>query len=379
MCRMDEKRIGWYIRKNLVENHPIDKNGYVLKFKPGGLGHHGESFYMSESRNICVVCGSDKNLIRTYIIPHHYRKHLPPELKEYDNHDIILLCNSCKLRYDQFSGAHKRYVCRKYGIPPCSLKVIELRGFKKVKSFCSLLHLNLHVLESSLEKESKPNSFSKEDMAISSSSSFGKEPSLDICMKKEREKKGQKHPITKIPQSRLIEMIGDIQHSILSEEALQEYIVSQISCSESSFSGKRRSSSSIPPEESYKGLISLFHTFLTENPSSLFDKHSIYSPLFEFISKLLPPPKTFEGLEHGEAVVKKIMELSSHAEKDAKMEREGDEVRERDIPSSSLDIDREADAEVKEETWIDGWNEFAIEWRDMFVDKMQPEYLKEDW
>ena len=45
-----------------------------LNFEPAGKPGRDRDYYMEEKRNICVVCGSDKNCIRKNIVPHEYRR-----------------------------------------------------------------------------------------------------------------------------------------------------------------------------------------------------------------------------------------------------------------------------------------------------------------
>lgn len=41
-----------------------------LKFQPNGLGHAGDSYYLTEKKNECVVCGIAEKLARHWVVPH---------------------------------------------------------------------------------------------------------------------------------------------------------------------------------------------------------------------------------------------------------------------------------------------------------------------
>ena len=67
----------------------------VLKqFKYSNLRPNTESekYYIKEKENQCVVCRSEKSLIRKNVVPREYRKHFPTVMKCHVSHDIVLLC-----------------------------------------------------------------------------------------------------------------------------------------------------------------------------------------------------------------------------------------------------------------------------------------------
>ena len=45
-----------------------------LNFEPAGRPLSDRDYYLQEKENICVVCGSDENVIRKHVIPKEYRK-----------------------------------------------------------------------------------------------------------------------------------------------------------------------------------------------------------------------------------------------------------------------------------------------------------------
>ena len=45
-----------------------------LNFEPAGKPGKDRDYYTEEKRNVCVVCGSDRDCIRKSIVPHEYRR-----------------------------------------------------------------------------------------------------------------------------------------------------------------------------------------------------------------------------------------------------------------------------------------------------------------
>lgn len=70
-----------------------------LNFEPSGRGitafdgqKDDDEFYVEYRKNICVVCGHDKNYLRYQIIPSMYRMFFPDKYKSHRSHDVLLLC-----------------------------------------------------------------------------------------------------------------------------------------------------------------------------------------------------------------------------------------------------------------------------------------------
>lgn len=91
MAFCNKKRMDWYIRKNLAIR--IDDKTFQLTFIPQGSGHQNDlNYYKERKLNICVVCGTSKNLTRHHIVPLAFRKHLPEDYKSANCFDIIPIC-----------------------------------------------------------------------------------------------------------------------------------------------------------------------------------------------------------------------------------------------------------------------------------------------
>ena len=74
-----------------------EKHDFVstnIKFHFSTIGQAGD-YYLVAKSNICVVCGSDKDCLRKYIVPHEYRKLFPEVMRDHQSHDVLLMCLKC--------------------------------------------------------------------------------------------------------------------------------------------------------------------------------------------------------------------------------------------------------------------------------------------
>lgn len=99
LCRVDEKRIRWYLKRDLAEKISETPLTIRLKFEPAGSGALDE-FLLSQRKNMCVVCGSGEKLTRHHILPRCYRVHFPESIKKHNSYDILVLCSSCHEKYE---------------------------------------------------------------------------------------------------------------------------------------------------------------------------------------------------------------------------------------------------------------------------------------
>ena len=118
LCLCNQKKINWYLSRNLAvleqENPPVIR----LKFVPKGNGKADHPYYITEKKNICVCCGTKgtsgyhANRLITYLTKHHcvprcFRKHFPKEYKSHNCHDVVLLCAPCHVKYEEFANELK--------------------------------------------------------------------------------------------------------------------------------------------------------------------------------------------------------------------------------------------------------------------------------
>lgn len=123
MFKGNEKKINWYLNKNLavVTEQDIDGKPIAiqLNFIPGGLGHPTDEFFLSTKENICVVSGSSdlSKLTKHHVVPYMYRKWFPLEFKSKNSHDVLLVDAEKHFQYEQEANKLKDQIARDLGLP----------------------------------------------------------------------------------------------------------------------------------------------------------------------------------------------------------------------------------------------------------------------
>ena len=139
LCYCDNKKMNWYISRNLAEiineNPPIFK----LLFEPnakGCINEKGEQsdFYISSRKNCCVICGIENNYMRFHIVPFIYRQFFPENLKSHKSHDVVLLCFNCHEKCCKFYEEKKKDIALKFNVP-LNLISDEQKFYKNEEDF----------------------------------------------------------------------------------------------------------------------------------------------------------------------------------------------------------------------------------------------------
>lgn len=138
MFRCDEKRVNWYIKRNLADITSTDPITIKLNFKPRGLGNHGKAYGLIEMKNICVNCGKDSELNRHHVVPYCYRKFFPLKLKSHNFHDVLSLCVSCHEKYERSADRLKEFLANEYNAP-INGETIDNKDIIKVSKIASTL------------------------------------------------------------------------------------------------------------------------------------------------------------------------------------------------------------------------------------------------
>jgi hypothetical protein len=118
MFRCEEKRIHWYLSRNLAELIDSRPLSIKLKFIPKGLGANREMLKV-ERKNLCVICGCEdlSALTKHHIVPQAFRKNFPKEKKENNSILIVPLCRQCHSNYEKLHAlSFKQEICKKYNI-----------------------------------------------------------------------------------------------------------------------------------------------------------------------------------------------------------------------------------------------------------------------
>ncbi len=93
-----------------------DAGAIQLKFSPKGPGRLDDDYYEHSLDNICVACGSGRDLLRHHVIPKEYRSHFPDDYKSHSSHDIVALCALCAQRYSSHQTALKKSIMSELGV-----------------------------------------------------------------------------------------------------------------------------------------------------------------------------------------------------------------------------------------------------------------------
>lgn len=117
MFRCEEKRINWYLDRDLAVKIKDDPISIRLTFQPKGKGEKNEILKL-DRKNICVVCGETdlSKLTKHHVVPQEYRKHFPEDIKSHSSIFVMPLCKDCHELYEaEFAQEIKRELEAQYG------------------------------------------------------------------------------------------------------------------------------------------------------------------------------------------------------------------------------------------------------------------------
>ncbi|KOM50374.1 hypothetical protein LR48_Vigan08g120100 [Vigna angularis] len=126
LCYCDEKKLKWYLSRDLAKLVDEDPPAIMLLFEPKGRPEDEDNdFYIQSKKNICVGCGEGNHYLRYRIIPSCYRIHFPEHLKSHRSHDIVLLCVDCHEVAHAAAEKYKRKIAAEFGIPLYLRRVVH--------------------------------------------------------------------------------------------------------------------------------------------------------------------------------------------------------------------------------------------------------------
>lgn len=106
MFYSDQRRAEWYLSKGLAVKTG-DKE-IKLTFSPKGYGAPFDLYGSSSKDNVCVVCGlKEGDLTRHHVVPKCYRRFFPEEYKSNNSHDVVAICDSHHIEYEEEAQALK--------------------------------------------------------------------------------------------------------------------------------------------------------------------------------------------------------------------------------------------------------------------------------
>ena len=102
LCTLGRKNADWYLSKDLAEQVKEDPFTIRLKSEPNWRPVRVcDKYYQTPKIIRCVVCGQTESCVRKNIVPKEYLKHFPDIMKNYQSHDVLLLCVTChKISYN---------------------------------------------------------------------------------------------------------------------------------------------------------------------------------------------------------------------------------------------------------------------------------------
>lgn len=136
LFRGSAKKSDWYLDRNLAEL--VDKGPprtIKLLFEPKGKGSRNDEYLLEHKETRCVVCGSKENLTRHHVVPYCYRSNMSSVYKDYNMHDVVLLCEECHIHYEKFATELKKKLADKYNAPLDGLRTAT----SKVVGYCKTI------------------------------------------------------------------------------------------------------------------------------------------------------------------------------------------------------------------------------------------------
>jgi hypothetical protein len=119
-----EKRINWYLDRNLAEIISQDPLSIKLNFEPKGKGAADKcddikTYMLDKKTNSCIICNEEDlgKLTKHHVIPQEYRRFFPLDMKSRSSHDIVILCRKHHDDYENNYAIHlKRQIEAESGI-----------------------------------------------------------------------------------------------------------------------------------------------------------------------------------------------------------------------------------------------------------------------
>lgn len=134
MFTCGEKKVNWYLEKNLAEIFANQPNTIILTFKPKGHGFKNDEVFGLAARKVrCVVSAKKNGLQRHHIVPYCYRNHFPKEYKSKNHHDVVLVTYEIHEKYERYAYEYKNKIAEMYNVP--TLKELNLQYTKLLSDY----------------------------------------------------------------------------------------------------------------------------------------------------------------------------------------------------------------------------------------------------
>lgn len=159
MFRTDRARMEWYLKMKLAEVVSEDPPTIRLLFKPKGIGHLRDPYFLQEFKNQCVVCGGEKELSHHHVVPAMYRRYFPKDSYEAGRwmYDVLLVCIDCHESYEDKADSFKAELAREYDVPKCGKPANVTNEEIQAKRLASAIYMHGHKMpaERRLELEGR--------------------------------------------------------------------------------------------------------------------------------------------------------------------------------------------------------------------------------
>ena len=143
LSRANEKRVNWYLVRNLAIKLSDNPLTIKLLFKHAGYSHRDLPFFLQKRQNICVVCGAKEELSRHHIVPYCYRHYFSEQFKEYCMHDVLPLCLNCHKKCEELYDRAKYRLASKYKVELHQAEVPkDYVDIFKLRSICRTIFLH---------------------------------------------------------------------------------------------------------------------------------------------------------------------------------------------------------------------------------------------
>jgi hypothetical protein len=140
MFYASNRKTSWYLQRNLAVIRSEEPFEIQLTFETNGPGNANDECLLQIRDNICVVCGSEKELTRHHVVPYSFRKFFPSQVKDYDHYDILLLCVECHERYENFANALKDKIAKEHSVPTNGVFDAETaNNYRKARAYARTL------------------------------------------------------------------------------------------------------------------------------------------------------------------------------------------------------------------------------------------------
>ena len=130
----------WYLKKGLAKLTGSDRMELLFDNQT-----QTATYKVVERDYLCVSCGDEENLSKYRIVPIHFKKWMPEELKAHNSKDVYLLCSECMADANFCTETFRKALKTEYGITDDDF--IDKHRHKIARFAQNLIHKR-HVVDS---------------------------------------------------------------------------------------------------------------------------------------------------------------------------------------------------------------------------------------